>query len=88
MLNSVILTVKIERTDLVYDMEFPASIPGAPLCDKLLAALKNIENSTFRSIEKINIIIDKTGRQLSDGQTLEEAGVWDGSIVTVVKGSW
>jgi hypothetical protein len=86
--NSVILTVKVERTNLEYDMELPASIPGRQLCDKLLTALRNIENDTFRSIERIDIFVARTGKPLEDGQTLEDAEVWDGGIVTVVKKGW
>ncbi|MDR0405979.1 MAG: EsaB/YukD family protein [Clostridiales bacterium] len=88
MLNSVILTVRVERTDLEYDMEFPADVPGGQLCEKLLAALRNIENDTFRAVEKIHLTIERTGTPLDDDQTLEQAGVWDGGIVTVVKGGW
>ena len=88
MLNSVILTVKIERTELEYDMEFPANIPGGLLCAKLLTALNNIEYEIFRTIEKINIIIERTGKPLGEEQTLEEAEAWDGGRVTVVKCGW
>ena len=88
MLNSVILTVKIERTELEYDMEFPANIPGGQLCAKLLTALNNLEYEIFRTIEKINIIIERTGMPLDEEQTLEEAEVWDGSKITVVKCGW
>lgn len=88
MLNSVILTVKVERTELEYDMEFPANIPGTELCVKLLTALKNIESDIFRSIEKISIRVERSGELLGDEQTLESACIWDGSIITVEKRGW
>jgi hypothetical protein len=88
MLNAVILTVRVERTDLEYDMEFPANIPGRQLCDQLLTALQNIENNIFRTVEKINLRIERTGKPLDEDETPEAAELWDGSIVTVVKGGW
>ena len=88
MLTSVILTVKVERTDIQYDMELPANVAGEDLCNKLLIALKSIEDDTFRSSEKIHLRIERSGERLGDEQTLEDARVWDGNIVTVVKGGW
>jgi hypothetical protein len=66
-------------------MELPANIPGDRLCGKLLAALKNIADDAFRTVEKISLLIADTGETLGENQTLEDAGVWDGGIVTVVK---
>ena len=85
MLNSVIVTVKIKNTGIEYDMELPANMPGLELCEKLLAALKNIEYSTFRDVEKININYNYD-KYLGDGQNLEEAEIWDGSIINVLAG--
>ena len=83
MLNSVILTVRMDRMNIECDMELPAGIYGDELCAKLLMALKSIDPGTFNSIEAINIRIKRTGKLLADGDTLETAEVWDGSIVTV-----
>jgi transcriptional regulator with PAS, ATPase and Fis domain len=46
-------------------------MPGLELCEKLLAALKNIEYDTFRDVEKININYNYD-KYLGDGQNLEE----------------
>ena len=86
MLNSVILTVQIAEIDFEYDMELPANMPGRLLCDKLLSALKNIETDAFHMTETINLLIEHTQKVLEDDKTLEESGVWDGSIITVLKG--
>ena len=85
MIHSVILTVKIEHTNIVYDMELPTNIPGSRLCEKLLAALKNLENETFNSVEEIRIRLDQYGKLLGDDETLQGESVWDGSVVTVVR---
>jgi uncharacterized ubiquitin-like protein YukD len=65
-------------------MEFPANIPGGQLCGDLLAALRSVENEKYRAEEKIRLRIERTGELLGDSQTLEDAEVWDGGIVTVV----
>jgi hypothetical protein len=88
MLSSVILTVRVERTDLEYDIEFPANIPGGRLCEKLLSALKGIEGDVFRTVERIEINVERTGKPLGADQTLEDAEVWDGGVVTVMKEGW
>ena len=85
MLTSVILTVRAEQSGIEHDMELPANIPGAELCGRLLAALKNLDEQVFSTAEKINIRIERSGRLLGEEQTLEEAEVWDGSIITAVK---
>lgn len=84
MLNSVILTVRTKGSRHEHDMEFPANIPGGQLCGDLLAALRSVENEKYRAEEKIRLRIERTGELLGDSQTLEDAEVWDGGIVTVV----
>ena len=83
MLDSVIVTVRVENTDIEYDMELPADIQGSELCKKLLEALRVIETETFKTVGEIGIFIEKSGQLLSGEQTLEEAKVWDGSIIVV-----
>jgi uncharacterized ubiquitin-like protein YukD len=85
MLNSVILTVRTGIPRHEYDMEFPANIPGGQLCGELLAALRSIENEKYRASERIRLRIERTGEMLGGDQTLEDAEVWDGGIVTVIQ---
>jgi len=86
MVDSVILTVKVERTSIEYDMELPANVPGKELCGKLLSALKNLEGVAFSGVEKISLRVMRNGRLLGDRETLETAEVWDGNTVIVGKG--
>ena len=85
MLNSVILTVKAEWAGIEYDIEFPANVPAGDLCARLLAVLKSIEADKFSDIDKIALIVTRSGKQLGDEETLESAEVWDGNTVTVLK---
>ena len=84
MVSSVILTVVTIQPNNEYDMELPANIPGAELCEKLLEVLKSIDGEAFNSVREINLRIERNGRLLGDDQTLEDAELWDGSIVTIL----
>ena len=84
MLNSVILTIRVEQSRKEYDLELPANIPGEELCWKLLAALKNVDNQAFRFAERISLRINQNGKMLGATQTLEDAEIWDGSILSVM----
>ena len=53
MLDSVLVTVRAEKTDIEYDMELPADIEGSELCSKLLEAFKVIEEEAFKAVEEI-----------------------------------
>ena len=88
MIPSVILTVKIDRTEQEYDMELPADMKIEELCVKLLWAFKNIENELFRTIERIRLRFNEECRFLENDETLSSAAVWDGNIITVVKEGW
>jgi uncharacterized ubiquitin-like protein YukD len=83
MINSVLLTVKVEWAGLEYDMALPANIPGAALCPRLLSALKSIEYPKFRGVETISIHIEHACRALGGDETLDAAAVWDGSVIIV-----
>ena len=85
MLNSVIITIKTGCNNIEYDMELPANIQCKQLCEKLLSALININNENFSPFDNLSLVVERTGKQVGDDETLEGAEVWDGSIVNVVK---
>ena len=84
-MDSVILTVKDEQSGKEYDMELPIDVPGAELCKKLLSTLKNIEGEAFHTVESIVLRYGQGSKQLGVEQTLEDAEIWDGDILTIVK---
>ena len=88
MIQAVMVTIKVDRTDHEYDMELPANLKIAELSSKLLDSFKNIESDMFRTIERIKLRFDGEDRFLEDEETLESACVWDGNIITVVKEDW
>ena len=85
MFNSVILTIQMEQSDIEFDMELPTNIPGGELCEKLLVIVRNFEDQVFHNIKKINLRIERSKKMLDDDQTLEDAEVWDGSIITILE---
>ena len=83
MITAVIVTVKIAGAQQQHDMELPADITIEELSPKLLMALKNIESRLFLGVERIKIKFDAENRYLADKEILVNAGVWDGSVITV-----
>ena len=83
MIAAVMITVKIAGTKNQCDMELPADTPMKELSPKFLMALKNIENDLFFNVGHIKIKSDDYDRYLTDEETFDSAGIWDGSIITV-----
>ena len=83
MIASVMITIQIAGTAEQYDMELPADTPVGELSPKLLMALRNIGIERFGSYESIRLKSEDYNRYLDDGETLESAGIWDGSTVTI-----
>jgi len=83
MIASVIITIKIAGATEQYDMELPADTPVSELSPKLLMALRNIGSDRFGCVEGIKLKSEEYNRYLDDGETLESAGIWDGSTVTI-----
>jgi len=83
-MERVIITIKIENIDEEYDFDIPSDITSKILIEKLIRifSVKSIALSkTLRYVLKI----DFQNRILKANETLNEAGVWDGSILTLIK---
>ena len=83
MITAVMITVKVGGANRQYDMELPADIPVKDLLPQLLLSLRNIEDDVFLGVNRILMKTDADDRYLTDEETLDLAGVWDGSTVTV-----
>lgn len=82
MAKNVIVTVRYRH--FARDMELPAQLCLSDLCGKLLAALKNADDSLFRDITRLLLLHD--GRWLADGAaTLADYGIQTGDFLDIAR---
>lgn len=82
-MESVIVTIKSCDGSRYYDMQLPANMPAKALSGKILSLLRNYDPEFVRQVRGHSINAESIGRYLDDDETLEEAGIWDGSIITL-----
>ncbi|MCX7749941.1 MAG: EsaB/YukD family protein [Clostridia bacterium] len=82
-MNRVIVTVEIPDSSTTYDMELPNDIPSGELAQMIAKSLHLEDNTSVRGTF-FKIQADPPGRVLGEEETLAEAGVWDGSFITLL----
>jgi len=86
MFDSVIITLRtVDNSFVSHDMDIPCKEPLKNLKGKLLEILCVLDDRLFRSWQDIRFYNEKTNVQLDPEETLEEAEVWDGSILIITK---
>lgn len=78
-MQNVIITIKSSTSTEVKDFEIPASMTAADIITRLQEPLKL--NKAYLSGYKLRS--EDLGRVLSADATLEQAGIWDGSILSI-----
>jgi uncharacterized ubiquitin-like protein YukD len=82
-MDYVIVTVKYKDSEQSYDMELPADVPAKDLSNLIGQALRDNKYSTAK-ISGYQIYADPPGRLLKEFETLNDAGAWDGAILTLL----
>lgn len=80
-MDTAIVTVKSRNGQFERDVELPSDLPVSTLSAKLLETLRNLDYHTFAPISALSLSCD--GKMLEYGKTLNELGIWDGSIIIV-----
>lgn len=82
-MENVIVTIKSRDGGRYYDMQLPANMPAKALSGKILSLLRNYDPEFVRQVHGHSVNVLSIGRHLDDDETLEEAGIWDGDIITL-----
>lgn len=80
MVKKVIVTVRFAANHIENDIELPVDIPALQLRDTLLEEVCHISKSDFNQYV-LRVDWPKTAFNLDE--TLADAGVWDGSILSI-----
>jgi len=83
MFDSVIITLRTEDNAFSVDVDIPCQEPLQDLKGKLLEILRIFDNHLFSHWQDICFTDRQTNRQLDPEETLEEAEIWDGSILII-----
>lgn len=81
-MKNIIVTIKSIKTSEIKDYEIPSHMKAKDIIKKM-AEILNLPKNTAHVTYKINV--DTLGRYLMPEESLEEAGVWDGAILTIEK---
>ncbi|GAE86935.1 EsaB/YukD family protein [Acetivibrio straminisolvens] len=82
-MNNVIVTVKCKNKKETRDLELPTDIPAKHLSSLIAYALR-LDDDLTSVTSKFHLYAEPLGRVLRDDETLEDAGVWDGSTLTIL----
>lgn len=83
-MDRCLLTVKREGRSAWKDLEVPVDMPASDLVSALVKALRWEDVSQNVSYTGVRIRVDPPGRLLGPEETLEDANVKDGSVLTLV----
>ena len=83
-MDSVIVTVKSSECSHIFDVEMPLDLSANILVEKILVLINSFDSCFTRLDIKYRIYIEHLGRVLDDDETLEEAGVWEGSTLILL----
>lgn len=76
----VIVSIMLEGSDKLRDYEIPAHLTSEELVEKLVEEFKD-QLDLGKDEFSFQIIVANLERALDRRETLEEAGVWDGSLL-------
>lgn len=83
-MKTIIITVTDRRHSFRYDMELPVDQPGGKLGEDVMEVLNHTHpEMAFNGLYHC-LYLERQGCRLSDRQSLAEAGVLNGDIVTIV----
>ena len=83
MFDSVIVTLRTEDKAFSVDLDMPCKEPMKELTGKLLEILRILDRPLFGDWQAVRLYDEQTGRRLDPEDTLEEAEIWDGSILMI-----
>jgi len=84
MFDSVIVTLCTEdKAFTSTDLDIPCKEPLKDLKGKLLEILCIFDDRRFSGWQDIQFIDEKTNKKLNPEETLEEAEIWDGSVLII-----
>lgn len=81
--EEVIVTLRLPWLEQELDMELPSFMPMKELTGKLLETFRLMMPDGFVGVRNIGLIHER--RQLENEETLGRAGVWDGSVLTILR---
>jgi len=83
MFDSVIITLQTISGDFSVDLDIPCKETISSLKGKLLEILTILDEQLFASWRDIKLFNEKINRLIDSEETLEEAEIWDGSILII-----
>ena len=82
-MENIIITVTNQNKSFFYDIEVPIGLSMKNLKDDIVEALNGYNPNLFLKTATVSLVCNRTGHILSDEETLENAGVWNGDYITI-----
>lgn len=80
-MKNLIVTVGDSFSGRKFDLEVPADVESEKLLDDILETLRGYAPELQWRISEVTLWAQRLGRVLKPGETLEQAGVWNGDYL-------
>ena len=84
-MENIIVTATNISKSFLYDLELPTTVTIDKLKDDIVEALNGYNPDLFLNTDSTVLFCNRIGRQLSNDETLESAGVWNGDYITLME---
>lgn len=82
-MGNIIITVTNQSKSYFYDIEIPVELSIRNLKDDIVEALNGYNPNLFLKAATVSLFCNRTGHTLTDDETMETAGVWNGDYITI-----
>lgn len=83
MMENIIVTIRRPASNFSCDIEVSASLAISKLKEDIVETLNHYNWSLSLDSASIGLFCDRIDRLLTDEETLESAGVWNGDYLTI-----
>ena len=83
MMENIIVTIKYPANNFSCDIEAPTNLDISRLKEDIVETLNHYNWNLSLDSASIGLFCDRIDRLLTDEETLESAGVWNGDYLTI-----
>lgn len=82
-MDNIIITITNQSKSFFYDIEVPIGLTISSLKDDIVEAINGYNPNLFLKAATVTLLCNRTGHILTDDDTMETAGVWNGDYITI-----
>ncbi len=84
-MDNIIITVTDIPKSYLYDIEVPTDIRTDKLKGDIVEVLNGYNPNLSLNSSSIQLLCNRTGKQIMSDETFSEAGIWSGDYITIIE---